>query len=1047
MKKGKIKYTAFLLAIMLFLSVVQPLAPQASPGTADEAIRLKKGETLNGSFSEPGEVRWYKIEPTDEEIKQDTHMEIEVSGDFEGNVSVYPDKNRAEQDFTFDNYRAEITEGASAVIHMPHAWKGAYFIKVEYYGTFEEIETEENEGEMEEPQAVDYTIGYKGETLSPADLPEEACPVELSVNKREAGVEILKELRLVRDELLSKTDKGQELTSLYYKVAPFLVAKMTFDKKTKDQVYNDLVKLKPIFSELAEKGDGSDYSLTEKDQKAINELYEIVIQNVPGWLKPEIEKIAKEIGIDKLIDKKISTILQENGMAVSQSDTDRVIVKLKSGKAASEFQKKAKGIAKSTSIKTVKGNATSLNNMYVLDAGEKPETIAKNLEKLPEVEYAEPVYTYHKNASDKPPVPPFTDVQSGSQWSLKNTGQDHGKANADIRFEKLYETYKKKQLGNVVIAVVDTGVDHTLADLEEKVIPGYDFANRDDDAYDDEGHGTHVTGIIAAGVDNNYSMTGIHPNAKILPVKVLDASGSGDTEKIALGIKYAVDKGARVINLSLGGPYSRVIEEQLKYAASKNVTIVAASGNDGVDMLDYPAASKYSIAVGASNRLDIVSDFSSYGEGLDLVAPGADIPSLLPNGNVTYLSGTSMATPHVAAAAGLLLSENPKLEPEKVRRILTETADDIAVEEPVSEPDYVDDDYPVRVLEPGYDEVSGWGRLNVWSAFNTVGLGLKVNPLTDNDLKITGNAVNGTNLQLKDGNKLIAKGKAENGKFTIEIRPQQANKVLQLVANDGVASIRVPVKETPVPKTPKVKPVSDSDTVVTGQAEKGTTVAVRAKKQLLGEAKVDNKGQFKVKIKKQKAGTELSITAKSVSKKESKAAKIVVIDKTPPAEPKVKPVGDSDQAVTGKTESGAMVFVKHKGKTIGKKKADAKGNFKVAIKKQKAGTVLYVTAKDAAGNESKAVKVTVKDKTPPAVPKVNKVTDRDKFVSGKTEKNAVVYVKHKGKSLGKKKADAKGKFKVKIKKQKAGTTLSVTAKDAAGNTSKAAKVKVKKYKK
>ncbi|WP_145453373.1 S8 family serine peptidase, partial [Staphylococcus epidermidis] len=76
---------------------------------------------------------------------------------------------------------------------------------------------------------------------------------------------------------------------------------------------------------------------------------------------------------------------------------------------------------------------------------------------------------------------------------------------------------------NVVIAVVDTGVDHTLADLEEKVIPGYDFANRDDDAYDDEGHGTHVTGIIAAGVDNNYSMTGIHPNAKILPVKVLDA--------------------------------------------------------------------------------------------------------------------------------------------------------------------------------------------------------------------------------------------------------------------------------------------------------------------------------------------------------------------------------------------------------------------------------------------------------------------------------------------------------------------------------------------
>ncbi|RST58825.1 peptidase S8 [Siminovitchia terrae] len=1037
MKKGKIKYTAFLLAMMLFLSIVQPLAPQASPVTADEAVQLGKGQPLEGRFNEPGEVHWYKLEPADKEIQQDTHMKIEISGTFEGNISVYPDGDRAQRDFTFDDYRSEIAEGAPAVIYMPHAWKGPYYIKVEYYGTFEEIE--ENEGEFEEPQGADYQIGYEGETISPADMPEEACPVELSVNKRASGMEILKELRTVRDELLSKTEKGQQLTSLYYKMAPFLVTKMAVDKKIKDQVYNDLVKLKPIFSELVEKGDSSNYRLTKEDQIAIKELYEIIIQNVPGWLKVEIEKMAKEIGIDNLIGKEISTILKENGLAVTGSNPNRVIVKLKSGKAASEFQKKAKGITKSASIKTIKGNTTTLNNMYVLDAGGNTKSVAGALAKLPEVQYAEPVYKYHKNTSD---------IQFNSQWGLKNTGQDHGKANADIQFSKLYERYKDEQLGEVVIAVVDTGVDHTLADLEGKVIPGYDFANRDNDAYDDEGHGTHVSGIIAAGMDNHYSMAGIHPKAKILPVKVLDASGSGDTDKIALGIKYAVDNGADVINLSLGGPYSRVIEEMLKYAASKNVTIVAASGNDGADMVDYPAASKYSIAVGASNKLDIVSDFSSYGEGLDLVAPGADIPSLLPNGNVTYLSGTSMAAPHVSAAAGLLLSKNGNINREEIRRILTVTAVDIAVEEPEFEPDYDDDDdFPIRVLEPGYDEVSGWGRLNIWSAFNANALGLEVNALTDNDTKISGKAISGTKLQLKDGETLIAEGKAEkNGTFAIPIRPQQGNKILQLVANDGAASVRVVVKETPIPNTPKVNPVSDRDTVVTGKAEKGTTVFVKTNKQSLGKAKVDNKGGFKVNIKKQKAGTKLSITAESASKKVSKAAKIVVIDKTPPAKPKVNSVGDSDQAVKGKTESGATVFVKHKGKTIGKKKADGKGNFKVAIKKQKAGTVLYVTAKDAAGNESKAVKVTVKDTTPPAVPKVNKVTDRDKFVSGKTEANAVVDVKHKNKSLGKKKADAKGKFKVKIKKQKAGTMLSVTAKDAAGNTSKAAKVKVEKSK-
>ncbi|VEF46864.1 cell wall-associated protease [Bacillus freudenreichii] len=1046
MKKGKIRYTAFLLAIMLLLSIVQPLAPKASPATADEAIQLVKGDPVAGSFSEPGEVQWYKIEPTNVEIEEDSHMEIELSGSFEGNVSVYPDLDRAKQDFTFDDYRAEITEGAPAVIYMPHAWTGPYFLKVEYYGSLEEID--EVEGETEEPQGADYEISYEGKRLAPSDLSEEACPVELSVNKRAAGVEILKELRQVRDELLSKTDKGQELTSLYYKIAPFLVTKMTFDKNTKDQVYNDLVKLQPIFSELAEKGDNSDYRLTEKDQKAINDLYKIVIQNVPDWLKSEIEKIAKEIGIDKLIGKEISAILKENKMAVSQSDTDRVIVKLKSGKTKPVLESKAKRLAKSSSFKTVKGNGTSLNNMYILDEVKKPEELAKSLEELPEVEYAEPVYTYHKNATDQP----VFDAQYSSQWSLENTGEGFGKAGADIQFRKFYETINNKQLEEVVIAVVDTGVDHTLADLKDKVLrdQGYDFANRDKDAYDDEGHGTHVAGIIAAGMDNNYSMTGIHPNAKILPVKVLDASGSGDTEKIALGIKYAVDKGAKIINLSLGGPYSRMIEEQLRYAASQDVTVIAASGNDGADMLDYPAASKHSIAVGASNRLDIVSDFSSYGQGLDLVAPGSDIPSLLPNGNVTYLSGTSMAAPHVAAAAGLLLSVNKDLKPEKVRRILTETANDIAVEEPVSQPDYYDDDFPVRVLEPGYDEVSGWGRLNVWSAFNTVGLRLAVNPLTDNDINISGKALSGTQIQLKDGKKLIAKGEVgENGKFTIPIHPQQATKVLHLVANkeDVSASVRVSVKETPAPEIPIVKPVSDSETVVTGQAEKGTTVAVKSKKKLLGEVKVDAKGHFKVKIEKQKAGTQLLITSTSVSQKTSKAAKVVVIDKTPPAKPKVNSFGDSDQFVGGKTESGATVIVKIKGKTIGKKKADAKGNFKVAIKKQKAGTVLSVTVKDAAGNESKATKVTVKDKTPPPVPKVKKVTDCDKFVTGKTEKNAVVYVKHKGKTLGKKKADAKGKFKVKIKKQKSGTTLSVTAKDAAGNTSKAAKIKVKKYKK
>ncbi|MBS4177476.1 S8 family peptidase [Lederbergia citrea] len=1052
MKKLQSKHVTLLLIFALFISLLQPITSKADFEGMNDAIQLEKGNENKrvGLFDEPGQVHWYKIIPSNDEISKDTHMSITLTGNFEGNVSVYPDIDRAQKDETFDAYRTYLSSEAPAQIDMPHAWAGPYYIRVEFFGEyFDEMEIDEDIDEPSEPISSTYEIEYEGAILPPSDLIGEACPVELSVDKKEAsGTEILTQLRFVRDNLLSKTEKGEELSSLYYKMAPYLVSKMVMDKDMREKVYKDLVLLKPLFKDIVENGENSNYPFTERDQEKINELYNLVLNNVPDHLKKEIEGIAKEIGLTKLQGKKVSVVLKNNGMAISQSDTDRVIVKLKKGKTIDSVQQKAKKLIKSSKISSLKLNEKVDGETFVVEANHNPQTVAKQLTILPEVEYAEPVYKYNKLNAD---------VQYPYQWSLKNTGKYSGKKNADIQYEKLQPLLieKEKEIEEVLIAVVDTGVDYTLADFEDKIDikKGYDFVNRDKDPSDDEGHGTHVSGIIAASSNNGYSMTGINPKAKILPVKVLNAAGEGESDKIALGIKYAVDKGAKVINLSLGGPKSRVIEEMLKYADSKDVTVIAASGNDGGAWLDYPASSPYTIAVGATNSLDIVSDFSNYGRGLDMVAPGREIPSLLPNGNVTYLSGTSMAAPHVAAVAGLLLSQKPKLKPGEVKQILTQTANDVAVDE-VYEDYYDDGDVP----QPGYDKVSGWGRLNAWGAFSAIDLNISVNELSDNDKKITGEAVKGIQVELKNGKKSLGKAKVkDNGTFSITIKPQMADQILQLVAKKGKAetSVRVVVQQTPPPSKPKVNAVSDRDEVVTGKADTGTTVKVKTitktktktTSKVIGTATANTKGQFKVKIKKQKAGTTLYVTTTSISKKESEAAKVVVKDKTPPAIPKVKAVSDRDQVVSGSTEANAMVIVKKNQKSIGTKKADAKGKFKVTIKKQKAGTVLYVTAKDAVGNVSKAKKVVVKDKTPPASPKVNGVTDKDKFVTGTAEAKAMIVVKLKGKTIASKKADAKGKFKIKIKKQKAGTVLYVTAKDAAGNISKGKKITVKKFKK
>lgn len=292
----------------------------------------------------------------------------------------------------------------------------------------------------------------------------------------------------------------------------------------------------------------------------------------------------------------------------------------------------------------------------------------------------------------------------------------------------------------IVVAVVDTGVDLDHPDLRTQLVPGVSFVDQLEDPkgdgssavvpvsnqgpIDDNGHGTNVAGIIGAA-DNGTGVVGVAPRCKIMPVKVLGGpDGTGFDSNISAGIVWAVNHGARVINLSLGGEGgSRTLEGAIDYAIAHDVVVCAAMGNDGDNAqanygtsVNYPAAYPGVIAVGATDQHDQPASlfpgdltFSNRGRWIALSAPGLDIMSTMPTYPVSNpeasldygtMSGTSQATPFVSGAAALLLSVNPQLTPGEVKTLLEETADDVGT--------------------PGFDSYTGYGRLNVYKALMKV---------------------------------------------------------------------------------------------------------------------------------------------------------------------------------------------------------------------------------------------------------------------------------------------------------------------------------------
>ncbi len=280
------------------------------------------------------------------------------------------------------------------------------------------------------------------------------------------------------------------------------------------------------------------------------------------------------------------------------------------------------------------------------------------------------------------------DPRYSEQWNFQMVGAE--------------AAWKRSRGTGVVVAVIDTGVSGTSSGKGQACrdfgsttfTAGYDFVNRDTDPYDDHGHGTHVAGTIAEATNNSEGVAGLAYGATIMPLKVLSASGSGTSADIADAIRWAADKGANVINMSLGSPFpDAVIRSACTYASKKGVVIVAAAGNSGKQGVGYPAAYSECIAVSSVGPSGKLAGYSSWGKQVALAAPGGDIggysdrdesAGILQNTNLPVefggqgdgyyaFQGTSMASPHVAAAAALVMAQGIK-DPVKVRKALTESA-------------------------------------------------------------------------------------------------------------------------------------------------------------------------------------------------------------------------------------------------------------------------------------------------------------------------------------------------------------------------------------
>jgi subtilisin family serine protease/PKD repeat protein len=393
----------------------------------------------------------------------------------------------------------------------------------------------------------------------------------------------------------------------------------------------------------------------------------------------------------------ISEALAINGSenrAYAQAEfvPDEIIVKFKEG--ISEQRRNAILSEHNTTIKSI-NRRVGFIQLKVHGRVRSIRALVGSFENYKEVEYAEPNYLVHTSLSPNDPNYP-------QLWGLNNIGQTGGLQDADIDAPESWDIQTGLPL--IIIAVIDTGIDYDHEDLSYNMwinlgeipgngiddddngyiddVHGWDFVNGDNDPIDDNSHGTHCAGIIAAEGNNGIGVVGVNWTATIMPLKSLNAEGSGTTTDAILAIQYATQMGAEIMSNSWGGyGYSQALKDAITATHEAGAVFIAAAGNNAQNndvIPHYPSSYDVPniISVAATDHNDELALFSNYGpNSVDLGAPGVSILSTFLNDGYGYKSGTSMATPHVAGSAGLLWAEYPDLTNDEIKAGILDAVD------------------------------------------------------------------------------------------------------------------------------------------------------------------------------------------------------------------------------------------------------------------------------------------------------------------------------------------------------------------------------------